>query len=129
MQRAGTRFRVSVQLIDARNDAHVWAERYDRELADVFAIESELAEQIVSKLKARLGPDEKAAIEERPTRDLVAYELYARAKEIMDAIFLRPQSKEDLLEAVQLLDQATGRDGSFLVAYCQLTRAHDMLYS
>jgi TolB-like protein/class 3 adenylate cyclase/Flp pilus assembly protein TadD len=129
VQRAGTRVRVSAQLIDARNDAHVWAERYDRELADVFAIESELAEQIVSKLKARLAPDEKAAIEERPTGDLVAYELYARAKEIMDAIFLRPQSKEDLLEAVQLLEKAAGRDGSFLLAYCQLTRAHDMLYS
>src|SRR5207244_8854622 len=79
VQRAAGRVRVSAQLIDARTDAHLWAERYDRDLADVFAIENELAEQIVSQLKSYLSPNEKAAIEERPTADLAAHDLYIRA--------------------------------------------------
>jgi TolB-like protein/class 3 adenylate cyclase/Flp pilus assembly protein TadD len=128
VQRAGNRVRVSAQLIDARTDMHVWAEHYDRDVADVFAIESELAQQIVAKLRAKLSPEEKAAIEERPTSDLAAYELYARAKGLIDGTFLRPQAKEDLIEAVRLLENAVARDPSFLLAYYQLARSHDMLY-
>src|SRR5207247_3410023 len=73
VQRAGNRVRVSAQLIDARTDTHVWAERYDRDLADVFAIKSEIAKQIVAKLKSKLSPERKAAIEACTTTDLVAY--------------------------------------------------------
>src|SRR5205823_792780 len=80
VQRSANRVRVNAQLIDARNDAHLWAQTYDRDLADVFAIQSELAEQIVSQLKAKLSPEEKAAIEQKPTADLAAYDLYIRAK-------------------------------------------------
>jgi TolB-like protein len=76
VQRAGDRVRVTAQLIDARTDTHLWAEHYDRELADVFRIQTEIAEQIVSQLQARLSPQEKASIEERPTHDLAAYDLY-----------------------------------------------------
>src|SRR5947199_7061009 len=70
VQRTGDRVRVSAQLIDARTDTHLWADRYDRDLADVFAIESELAKTIVAQLKSKLSADEKAAIEKAPTTDL-----------------------------------------------------------
>jgi hypothetical protein len=66
-------------LIDARTDGHVWAETYDRTAADLFAIQSELAQSIVAQLKAKLSPQQKAEIEERPTQDLVACELYLQA--------------------------------------------------
>ena len=128
VQRSGNRVRVSAQLIDARTDLHLWGEHYDRDLADVFALESELAEKIVAQLKATLSPQEKAAIEERPTKDLVAYDLFTRAKSLIDGISLRAQGKEDLLEAVALLDRAITRDRTFLRAHCALARAHDALY-
>ena len=128
VQRAGDRVRVNAQLIDARTDTHLWAEHYDRELADVFVIQSEIAEKIVAQLKAKLSPHEKAAIEERPTADLTAYDLYVRAKSLIDAIGFNARGKEDLLEATRLLENAVGRDREFLRAYCQLARAHDLIY-
>ena len=73
VQRTRGRVRVNVQLIDARNDAHLWAQDYDRDVADVFAIQSEIAQQIAEQLEARVSPGEKAAMGERPTADLVAY--------------------------------------------------------
>jgi TolB-like protein/class 3 adenylate cyclase/Tfp pilus assembly protein PilF len=128
VQRADGRIRVSAQLIDARTDAHLWGERYDRNLADVFAIENELAEQIVSQLKSRLSPKEKAAIEEGPTKDLAAYDLYARAKVLIEtSLFSTPQN-ESLFEAVRLLNQAIQRDPAFALAHYQLAYAHDLLY-
>jgi TolB-like protein/class 3 adenylate cyclase len=128
VQRMGNRVRVSAQLIDARTDAHLWAEHYDRELSDVFAIESELAEKIVVKLKARLSPQEKAAIEEQPTHDLIAYDLYLRARDLVDAIVFTATQNESLLEATRLLESAVARDPTFLRAYYQLARAQDILY-
>ena len=128
VQRAGDRVRVSAQLIDARTDTHLWAEHYDRELADVFQIQSEIAEKIVSQLKAKLSPQEKAAIEEKPTNDLAAYDLYLRARDLVDALAFTPGGTENLLEAARLLDGAIARDPSFLVAYCHLARAHDITY-
>jgi TolB-like protein/class 3 adenylate cyclase/Tfp pilus assembly protein PilF len=127
VQRAGDRVRVSAQLIDARTDAQLWAERYDRDIADVFAIESELAGKIVAQLRSKLSPEEKAAIEEQPTADLAAYELYAHAKTLIDNALSSSPSK-DLLEAIQLLDQAVKHDPSFFLAYYQLAHAHDMIY-
>jgi TolB-like protein len=129
VQRVGDRVRVSAQLIDARTDMHLWGEHYDRDLADVFAIESELAEKIVARLKATLSPQEKAAIEERPTKDLIAYEQYVRAKDLIGGTIFKPQAREDLLEAVQLLESAVTRDASFIRAYYQLASAHDILYA
>src|SRR6266536_535483 len=80
--RAGNRVRVSVQLIDARTDTHLWAEHYDRDIADVFAVQTEIAQRIADQLRAKLSAEEKAAIAERPTADLAAYSLYTKAKEI-----------------------------------------------
>jgi tetratricopeptide (TPR) repeat protein len=127
VQRVGGHVRVSAQLIDARTDAHLWAEHYDRELADVFAIESEVAEQIVSQLKARLSPREKAAIEERPTSNVAAYDLYVRAKALMaKAVYAR--AKENLFDAATLLNDAVARDSAFFLAYCRLASVHDQIY-
>ena len=81
VRRAGNQVRVSVQLIDARTDTHLWAEHYDRDVADVFAIQTEIAQQIADQLQAKLSPAEKAAIAERPTADPVAYAFYTQAKE------------------------------------------------
>jgi TolB-like protein/Flp pilus assembly protein TadD len=129
VQRSGNRVRVSAQLIDARNDTHVWAEKYDRELADIFAIQSEIAQKIADQLQAKLSVKEKAAMAERPTSDLAAYDLYLRAKELIyDSVVNASRQKENYFKAVQLLDQAVARDPAFLLAHCQLAYAHDYIY-
>jgi TolB-like protein/class 3 adenylate cyclase/Tfp pilus assembly protein PilF len=128
VQRSGNRVRVNAQLVDARNDAHLWAQTYDRDLADVFAIQSEIAEQIVSQLKSKMSPREKAAIDVRPTRDLEAFDLYLQAKELINTFHDTPDWKETLLKAVRLLDEAISRDGNFALAYCLATRANEALY-
>jgi len=127
VQRSGNRVRVSAQLIDARNDTHVWAEKYDRDLADVFAIQSEIAEKIAEQLQAKLSPTEKSAMNERPTSDMVAYDLYLRAKELIYDV-VNARERENYFKAVQLLDQAIARDPAFLLAHCQLAYAHDFIY-
>ena len=129
VQRSANRVRVSAQLIDARNDTHVWAEKYDRDLADVFAIQSEIAQKIADQLQTKLSPTEKSAMNERPTSDLVAYDLYLRAKELIyDSIVNPSREREDDFKAVQLLDQAVARDPTFLLADCQLAYVHDDIY-
>src|SRR5207302_2973390 len=80
VQRAANRVRVNAQLIDARTDAHLWAQTFDRDLADVFAIQSEIAKAIADQLQAKLSPNEKSAIEKPPTADVTAFDLYSRAK-------------------------------------------------
>jgi TolB-like protein/Tfp pilus assembly protein PilF len=127
VQRVGNRVRVNAQLIDARTDAHMWAEHYDRELADIFAIESELAQQIVAQLRAHLSAKEKAAMEERPTFDIAAHDLYVRAKRALGkAASVRPA--ENLTEAAQLLHQALDLDPNFFMGYCALASVHDQIY-
>jgi TolB-like protein len=129
VQRSANRVRVSAQLIDARNDTHVWVEKYDRELADVFAIQSEIAQKIADQLQAKLSPKEKATIEERPTKDLAAYDLYLQAKELIYEGYVNPaRGRENDFKAVQLLDQAVARDPAFLLAHCLLAYAHDDIY-
>jgi serine/threonine-protein kinase len=127
VQRADGRVRVSAQLIDARTGSYLWAERYDRDVADVFAIESELGGKIIAQLKSKLSLEEKAAIEEQPTADLAAYDFYAHAKTLIDNVPLSQPSK-DLFEAVQLLEKAVKRDPSFFLAYYELAHAHDLIY-
>jgi TolB-like protein/Flp pilus assembly protein TadD len=128
VQRTGGRVRVSAQLIDARIDAHLWADHYDRPLNDIFAIQSEVAQAIADQLKAKLSPAEKAAIKQRPTSDLVAYDLYVRAEALRAGTSFSSRLKENLLEATQLLDQAIARDPTFFLAYCRLAEAHDLIY-
>jgi TolB-like protein/Tfp pilus assembly protein PilF len=128
VQRAGDRLRIAAQLIDARTDSQVWAETYDRTAADLFAIQSELAESIVAQLQAKLSPEQKAYIEARPTQDLVAFELYLRAKQIIDSYLIADDVRAAVLSALQSLDQAIKRDPDFLSAYCYIARANDLLY-
>jgi tetratricopeptide (TPR) repeat protein len=128
VQRNGNRVRVNAQLIDARTDAHLWAQTYDRDLADVFAIQSEIAKTIAAQLQARLSPTEKAAIEQRPTADLVAFDLYTRAKTVRHGSISSVVSKNNLLEVIDLLDQAVARDPAFFHAWCELAAAHEHLY-
>ncbi len=128
VQRENDRVRVSVQLIDALTDTHLWGDRYDRKLADVFALESELAETIVAQLTAKLSPREKAAIEERPTSDLVAFDLYTHANSLLSTIVYNTRSKDNLFEATRLLESAVALDPNFFPAYCHLARAQDLIY-
>src|SRR5436305_2030542 len=128
VRRAGDRLRISAQLIDARTDSQIWAETYDRTAADLFAIQSELAESIVAQLEARLSPQQKAEIEQRPTQDLVAFELYLRAKQIVDSYLIADDVRAAVLSALQSLDQAVKRDPAFVSAYCYIARANDLLY-
>ena len=130
VQRAGERIRVSAQLIDARNDAHVWAEHYDRDVADVFAVQTEIAQQIADQLKANLSPAEKDAIVERPTSDLVAYAYYTKAREIdIYSNWEGAENEKAAKQKVELLEKATQRDPNFALAYCELAKAQIDLVS
>ena len=128
VQRAGNRVRVTAQLIDARTDTHLWAEHYDRDLADVFAIQSEIAKTIADQLQAKLSPGEKVAIEKVSTTDVAAFELYERAKALWAEATDPLRVKEKLPEAAQLLDEAVGRDPDFLLAWCLLSGVQGTLY-
>ncbi|MFN2604465.1 MAG: FlgO family outer membrane protein, partial [Gemmatimonadaceae bacterium] len=128
VQRSANRVRVNAQLINAQTDTHLWGETYDRDLADVFAIQSEIAKRIVDQLQVKLSPREKAAIEQPPTSDLTAYDLYIRAKSLHDSVSYSASNKHSLLQAADLLDQAVARDPSFFDAYCWLVRTHGSLY-
>ncbi len=128
VQRSGNRVRVNAQLIDARTDTHVWAEHYDRELADVFGIQSELAQAIADQLRARLSPAEKAAIQERPTADLKAYELYTEANYLVAVWIGTRDSTESILKAERLLNEAVRLDPNFVLAYCRLADAEENIY-
>ena len=129
VQRSGNRVRVNAQLVDARTDAHLWAQTYDRDLADVFAIQSEIAKAIADQLQAKLSPNEKKAIEQPPTTDLAAFDLYSRAKSLLLTANFSATSEPDLRKAIELLDEAVKRDPSFFDAYCQLACAHEYLYA
>jgi TolB-like protein/predicted Ser/Thr protein kinase/Flp pilus assembly protein TadD len=123
VQRAGGKVRVNAQLIDTRTDTHIWAEEYDRDLTDVFAIQTEIAQQIVNQLRAKLSAAEKAAIAERPTADLIAYALYTEATSI--GVWSNWEGAEKSLNRkVELLEKATQRDPNFALAYCALAKTH-----
>jgi TolB-like protein len=124
VQRSGNRVRVNAQLVDARTDRRLWGQTYDRDLADVFAIQSEIAEKIAEQLQARLSPGEQAAIAQPPTSDLVANDLYVRARVLDDQANVDFRGKESLLQAISLLEEAVRRDPNFLLAYCLLCEAN-----
>src|SRR6266536_3559535 len=125
VRRAGTHLRLNAQLIDTRTDAHIWVEQYDRDLDDLFAIQSEIAQKVAERLNAKVTAAERLAIEEKPTTDLMAFELYSRADDILG---ITPPPMAGLLQAIDLLNQAVARDPSFFLAYCRLASLHDNLY-
>ena len=127
VQRSGNRVRVHAQLVDAHSHRQLWGQTYDRDLADVFAIQSDIAKTIANRLQAKLSPEEKSAIERQPTTDITAFDLYTQAKNLLlTALSREPRAR--LLQAVDLLNQAVARDPSFFYAYCQIAYAHDALY-
>jgi tetratricopeptide (TPR) repeat protein len=128
VQRAGGKVRVNTQLINARTDAHEWAENHDRPVDDIFAIQTEIAKAIADQLQARLSPNEKKAIEQRPTSDVAAFDLYTRAKTLILTTTFSAMSAPNLLQALDLLNQALARDPSFFLAQCELANAHNQLY-
>src|SRR3954449_10595151 len=101
VQRAANKIRVNAQLIDARTDAHLWAQTYDRDLADVFAIQSEIARAIAEQLQAKLPPNEKKAIEQPPTTDLAAFDLYSRAKSLLLTADISMTQEPDVRKAIE----------------------------
>jgi TolB-like protein/cytochrome c-type biogenesis protein CcmH/NrfG len=129
VRRFGRKVHVNARLVNARTGTHVWAEEYDRDLNEVFAIEADVAQSVASRLGAKVSTDEKTAMEEPPTKDLVAYDLYVRAAPLIEeSIYYGLSSETNLFKAVELLNQAIARDATFLLAYCQLARAHDGIY-
>ena len=129
VRRNGNRVRVSTELVDARNDNTIWADSYDRDLTDIFAIQSEVAQTIANKLTAALSPEEKKRIEERPTENLEAYALYLRGRQLVldtQVNLVVGDISESLREAVALLEQAVRLDPKFTLAYCVSTE--DLLY-
>jgi len=123
VQKIANKVRVNAQLVDTRNDAHLWAQTYTRDLADVFAIQSEIAEAIAQQLQAHLSAKEKAQINEAPTNDLTAYDLYLRAQQL-DDLSNNPDAKEGLLQGIRFLEEAVRRDPKFVRAYCLMCEIH-----
>jgi serine/threonine protein kinase/tetratricopeptide (TPR) repeat protein len=128
VQRAGERVRVTAQLIDASTDSHVWTETYDRELADVFAIQSEIAGKITDQLGAHLSPQERTALAKKPTQNLEAFELYTRARALMETDPENFAYEENMTKAVGLLEQAVAKDQQFSLDYSTLAEANIQLY-
>jgi serine/threonine-protein kinase len=127
VRRIGQKVHVNAQLVDTRTDAGIWAEEYDRNLNDVFAIETEVAQSIANRLKTRVSARERAAIQERPTQDLAAYDFYVRAVPAIEVADSDTKPKE-IFQTVDLLNQSIARDPNFLLAYYWLAKAHDWLY-
>jgi hypothetical protein len=127
--------RVNAQLIDAHNDAHLWANTYDRDLADVFAIQSEISKTIADQLQAKLWPEEKSAIEPAPTKDDAAFDLYTRARNLFLSAWSSDTGRADMLRgkeealregrrAVELLPLEKDEHGGIaMVKYLSITAA------
>jgi len=128
VRKTGAWLHINAQLIDARTDSHIWAEGYDRDLKDLFALQSEIAQKVAGQLRAKISAAEKVAIERPPTADLTAFDLYSRAKNLVLAWSYALERTDNLLKAADLLNQAVAHDPSFFQAYCQLVWVHDELY-
>ena len=130
VRKTGAWLHINAQLIDARTDSHVWAEEYDRDLKDMFAIQSEIAQKVAERLQAKISAAERLAIERPPTANLTAFDLYSRAKNfLLDTVVGSTGTrKANLMKAADLLDQAVAHDPTFLQAYCQLAWTHDNVY-
>lgn len=128
VQKQGAGIQLNAELIDARKGVRVWAGHYNRKATDLFALQTVIAQQTAGKLGVGGSSAAKSALQERPTADLISYQSYLRAKDLLYDVALSTQQKEDLFQAVQLLDQAVARDPSFFDAYCQLAAAQDRIF-
>jgi TolB-like protein/Flp pilus assembly protein TadD len=125
VQKAGDRVHINVQLIQADNDAHLWAQSYDRQLTDIFGVEGEVAKSIAESLQATLSPQEKARVETKPTTNADAYVLYLRARDYQT----RPDNLlQDFRSAINLYDQAIKLDPKFALAHARLSATASSVY-
>ena len=122
VQKAADRVRVSVQLINAPDDTHLWAETYDRHLTDIFAVESEIATKIADTLKAKLTGSEQHAIAVRPTNNSEAHQLYLKGR-----YFWNKRTAHDFTTAIQYFEQAIDNDPGFALAYTGLADTYVLL--
>jgi serine/threonine protein kinase/tetratricopeptide (TPR) repeat protein len=128
-RRSGGEVHVNAQLVDTRTNTGVWADGYDRDAKEAFAIPSEIAQNVAEQLHAKITTSEKAAIRQPPTNDLGAYDLYVRATPLIDqSLYYGLGSEQNLFKATELLNKAVERDPAFLLAYCKLAQAQDGLY-
>jgi TolB-like protein/Tfp pilus assembly protein PilF len=127
-RRSGGKVHVNAQLVDTRTDTGVWADGYDRDLKEAFAIPTQIAQKVAEHLRVKVSTAEKVAIERKPTDDLTAFDLYAQARNLLLTPIFSATGDANLLEAVSLLNQAVAHDPAFFEAYCQLAHAHDLLY-
>jgi TolB-like protein/Tfp pilus assembly protein PilF len=128
VRKTGAWLHINAQLIDTRTDSHVWAKQYDGDLKDLFAIQSKIAQKVAEQIHVKVSPSEKLAIEQPPTADLTAFDLYSRAKNLVLEGSYRTSGKAKLFQAAGLLNQAIAHDPTFFQAYCQLAWIHDHLY-
>ena len=112
LRRAGNRLRISTQLIDTHTEFPIWVERYDREMADVFEVQDEIARKIAEAMRVTLSPQEQQAIAAKPTDNLQAYDLFLRGR-----AYTRRRTRQDLEFALQMYENAVGLDPSFALAY------------
>ncbi len=129
VRKTGAWLHINAQLIDARTDSHIWAEEYDRDLKDLFAVQSEIAQRVAGQLHAKISRAEKLAIERPPTADLTAFDLYSRAKNLVLAWSYDTTDRGNLSQAADLLNQAVAHDPTFFQAYYQLAWTHDQIYA
>jgi tetratricopeptide (TPR) repeat protein len=132
VRRSGNCVRIATRLVDAYTGEALWSDSYDRDLTNIFAIQSEIAQTVASRLRAQLSPDERKDVEEKPTDNLEAYDLYLQAKQLLgpkSVGALWSSEKERWSKAVSLLEEATQKDNKFALAYCMIARAHDYLYA
>ncbi len=122
VQKSNDQVRVNVQLINAQNDAQLWADTYDRKLTDIFAVESDIAKTIAETLQAKLTGSEKSSIAKTPTVNPEAYELYLRGK-----FFAEKRTGADLLKSIEYYDQAIAKDPGYPLAYVGLADSHLLL--
>lgn len=132
VQRNANRVRITTELIDARTDETLWSESYQRDLTNIFAIQSEIAQAVASRLSARLSPEEQKSIAGRPTTNLEAYDLYLQAKSLVSDPNTNVSNNQEMAigyqKATKLLEEAVRKDPTFVLAYCLLAKAHDDLY-
>ena len=128
VRKSGKQLHLNAQLIDTRSDSHVWAEQYDCDLNGVFAAQSAIALKVADRLHAKLSSAERLDMARPPTANLTAFEFYTRAKNLVLMTSFPTNTKANLLEAADLLNQAVANDSSFFQAYCLLSHTHDLLY-
>lgn len=127
VRRESNRVQINAQLIDARTDQHIWNDTYDREITDLFELQSELARRITFALRANLSPREKASLQVHPTSDMAAYELFLRARDLFRWSG-SGDPRENGEQALRLLDEALARDSNFALAHCLVSRIHGELF-